>query len=81
MFYTKNSTSDDDDEYNESVDDAVDTFYTPDKYKRNTKFKPQNSTYQNQKYYKQNHPSKTSTNWRSNQQTKTSKGKNPQQNG
>ena len=59
-FYTKNSTSDDDDEYdNESVDDAVDTFYTPDKYKRNTKFKPQNSTYQNQKYYKQNHPSKT----------------------
>ena len=41
MFYTKNSTSDDDDEYdNESVDNAVDTFYTPDKYKRNTKSKP-----------------------------------------
>ena len=32
MFYTKNSTSDDDNEYdNKSVDDAVDTFYTPDK--------------------------------------------------
>ena len=77
-YYTKETTSDEEDYDNKSNYDIADTYYTQEKYRRpyTNKHKPQ---YQNMKQ-RQNSTQKLSSNSRSMPQ-KPTKGRNPQKNG
>ena len=81
-FYTKANTSDEDEYQAEKGGDIAETYYSPDKFIKTTKYKVQRPFHQNQKDLRRNHSSKTSINWRNYTPLKTStKGGNPQKDG